>query len=108
MLLVNPDWETQYPPRIVFTIAKATIPPSPSAEMLAWDEKAGKAGKGKSNLGSPIEGKESKDKDETSKSSKGHGMARDFHRFSINEPADGDGDGDRMAIGYWCSLSIWW
>ena len=33
-------------PRIVFTIAKATIPPSPSAEMLAWDERAGKAGKG--------------------------------------------------------------
>ena len=51
MLLVNQDWETQYPPRIVFTIAKATIPPSPSAEMLAWDEKAGKAGKGNSNLG---------------------------------------------------------
>ena len=98
MLMMYPDWETQYPPRIVFTIAKATIPPSPSAEMLAWDEKAGKAGKGNSNLGSPIEGKESKDKDETSKSSKGHRVARDFHRFSISEPADGDGD--RMAIGH--------
>ena len=25
-------------------------------------------------------------------------MARDFHRFSINEPADGDGDGDRRPL----------
>ena len=31
------------PPKMVFTIAKATMPPSPFSDMLAWDRKVAKA-----------------------------------------------------------------
>ena len=55
---------------------------------LGWEEVGMLESKKKVkfDLGSSIEGEESKDKDESSKSSKRHRVARDVDRFSVFEP----------------------